>query len=70
MQKRYKISIKIKRCDIVFDDALGPGIIGRVKVTYRSTQKKFDSPLFAAQLNQSGNELIDKLVQIIYEEIK
>ena len=68
MQKKYKISIKIKGCDIVFNDKLGPGIIGLAEYTYRSTKAKFDSPLFAAQLNQSGQELIDKLIEIIYEE--
>ena len=71
MQKKYKISIKVKKCETVFDDRFEPGVIGFIEVIYTVlSNNKFDSPLFAAQLDKSGQELIEKLIEIKYEEIK
>ena len=70
IRKKYKISIKIRNCETIFDDRFDPGVIGSAKFTYTALDNnKFDSPLFTAQLNKSATELIDKFIEILYKDI-
>lgn len=67
--KFFKISIKIKNCETIFDERLDPGVIISQHYTFTGTDKRFSSPIFAMTLNGYGQLLLDDVIEIKYEEL-
>ena len=70
MKKTFRISIKVKNCDIVFKEGLEPGSLGFVDMTYDLDEKEFKRPLFLVTLSNEADALKDELIEYNFEEIK
>lgn len=72
MKKSFKMSVKIKGCDVVFDEKLGPGIIALNVVELkpkRGRTDRFDMDL-AVALHDYKQKLLEEVVEVITEEIE
>ena len=70
MKKTFKVSIKIKKCDIEFKENMGKGIIGYTDITYDLDEKEYEKPIFIVGLINEGEVLLKELIDIKIEEIK
>lgn len=70
MKKTFKIEVNIKKCDIVFKEKLGKGVIGSVELTYDLDQQEYERPGFALTLMDEAREFRNSLVEYQITEEK
>lgn len=69
MKKKFKIAVKIKKCDIEFKKGMGKGVIGSDELTYNLEESEYERPMFAMSLLNIADELRNDLIEYSIEEI-
>lgn len=64
MKKTIRISVKIRKCDTVFKEGLEEGELGYIDYEYDLDPKEYDTPRFAVDLLEKGEELQKELIEI------
>ncbi len=70
VKKKFRISLKVRKCDVVFKEGLEPGVLGFNEHVFDLTEKDFGSPLFIKTLLDLRTSLLDDCVYTEVEEVK
>ena len=70
MKKTFKITVKIKKCDIEFKKGMGKGVIGTEELEYSLEEKQYDRPGFVMSLMEKADTLRNDLIEYTIEEIE
>lgn len=65
-----RFKIRMKGVEQVFKEELGPGVLVTQDVTFRVTEKRATSPLFAHHVAEYGRALLNEEFEVLYEEVK
>lgn len=69
MEKTIRMKLKIKDCDKVFDEELGPGVIASQECTFNGKEKEFESPMFAMRIIEEKDKFMRQHVEVDMEAI-
>jgi hypothetical protein len=64
MKKTIRISVKIRKCDIIFKEGMEEGELGNIDYIYDLDPEEYDNPRFAVDLLEKGEELQKELIEI------
>lgn len=65
----FRIKIRIRDCNIIFKEELGPGVIGSKDIEYIVTDKEVESPLFGLEIIHQKEALLNEVAYAELEEI-
>lgn len=69
--RKFKLSLKITGCDLVFHPEFEPGVIGTQELAFPTATKKSDKDvMFLNAKMEYEEEFMKKFVEVIWEEIK
>ena len=70
MRKIFKITVRLKNCDLVLKEELDPGVIGYYELVYKEKEKDLNSPLLYRDLDEQVEKLVSELIETDVEEVK
>ena len=69
MKRTFRMKLKIKNEDHVFDADLGPGVIMMQELTFDLSEKKYKSPMFAVSMMDQEDIFMKGTVEVETTEV-
>lgn len=69
-RKKFRLSIKIDKCDAIFKEGMGAGEIAIQELEYNLSDKEYKSNMFAKSLLDQMERLKDTIIKCSIEEVK
>ena len=68
MSRTFKFTLRIKGCEKMFAEDMGPGVLLTQEVVYKTAPKKA-SMMFVKALLDQADEILRDNVEVVYEEL-
>lgn len=62
MKKVFRIKVKVKGCNIKFDDKLDIGVLAERDLEYDLKPEEYESPIFWKSLIEEKDRLLDEVI--------
>jgi hypothetical protein len=70
MKKLFRVEVKVDKCEDIFREGLGPGVLGFIDIAFDLPKEDYKSPSFASFMKEQGDELINKLIVCDIKEVE
>ena len=66
-----KLELRIKNCNVVFDEGLGPGVIGMQEIEFERNREftDLDSMIIGMELSKLSNDMFKEFLEVCITEV-
>lgn len=69
IKKTLRLKIRVRNCNIVFEEGMEPGVLGYKDFVFYMKQKEYESPIFIKTLLEYKNDLLNDLLVVDVENL-
>jgi hypothetical protein len=67
IKKNFRVKIIVRDCNVIFKEGLEPGVLGYRDIEFNLTDEQYNSPMFAKELLDHRNSLLNDIIKVDFE---